>query len=119
MVRLLHESWIHLIHVIMISVYDIEVDNEVLQKNLKRIQSQIFKLLPMAEEELDYKKPLETITIELLGMQKLFSNLEYLISLVCKLQGLMELDIKKDFLLYRRTIFECCGLIDKVSEYFK
>ena len=119
MVRLLHESWIHLINVIMISVYDIEVDNQALQKNLKRIQSQIFKLLPMAEEKQDYKKPLETITLELLGMQGLFSNLEYLIALICKLRGLMELDLEKDFMLYRRTIFECCGLVDKVSDYFK
>ena len=118
MVRLLHESWIHLINDIMISVYDIEVDNTALKNNLKRIQSQIFKLLPMAEEEQDYKKPLETIILELLGMQGLFSDLDYLIALICKLKGLIELDLEKDFMLYRRTIFECCGLIDKVSNYF-
>ena len=118
MVRLLHESWIHLINDIMISVYDIEVDNLAIKNSLKRIQSQIFKLLPMAEEGQDYIKPLETIILELLGMQGLFSNLDYLITLICKLRGLMELDIENEFMLYRRTIFECCGLTDKVSNYF-
>ena len=102
----------------MISVYDVEVDDLAIKNSLKRIQSQIFKLLPMAEEGQDYIKPLETIILELLGMQGLFSNLDYLIALICKLKGLIELDLEKDFMLYRRTIFECCGLIDKVSNYF-
>ena len=68
----------------------------------------------MAEEGQDYKKPLETIVLELLGMQKLFDNVDSLLSLVCKLRGLMELNVEEEFLLYRRTIFECCGLIDKI-----
>ena len=46
MVLLLLESWIHLIHIIMISVYNIDINNEAISKNLTRIQSQIFKLLP-------------------------------------------------------------------------
>ena len=114
MVQRLRESWIHLINDIMISIYDIEVNNKALQQNLKRIQSQIFKLLPMVEEKQDYKKPLETIVLELLGMQKLFGDVDLLLSLICKLNGLMELNVEKEFLLYRRTIFECCGLIDKI-----
>ncbi len=118
MALLLQESWIHLISIIMISVYDIEVDNTAIRNNLKRLQSQVFKLLPMQEEGKECGKPLETIILELLGMQGLFSDLDYLIALICKLKGLIELDLEKDFMLYRRTIFECCGLIDKVSNYF-
>jgi hypothetical protein len=52
--------------------------------------------------------------LELLGMQKLFDDIDLLLSLICKLNGLMELNVEKEFLLYRRTIFECCGLIDKI-----
>lgn len=119
MVLLLLESWIHLIHIIMISVYNIDINNEAISKNLTRIQSQIFKLLPMREEAQDWTKPLETIILELLGMQGLFPNVESLIALVCKLQGLIETKEEDNFLLYRRTIFECCGLIDKVRTYFQ
>jgi hypothetical protein len=52
-------------------------------------------------------------------MQGLFPNVESLIALVCKLQGLIETKEEDNFLLYRRTIFECCGLIDKVRTYFQ
>ena len=102
----------------MISVYNIDIDDKAIDKNLIRLQSQIFKLLPMREENQEWGKPLETIILELLGMQGLFSNLEYLIALVCKLQGLIEMNDEADFMLYRRTIFECCGLIDKIRTYF-
>ena len=102
----------------MISVYDIEVDDITIRRNLKRLQSQVFKLLHMKEEGQDCKKPLETIILELLGMQGLFSNLEPLVTLICKLQGLKEIDSDENFMLYRRTIFECCSLLDKVAECF-
>lgn len=102
----------------MISVYNIDIDDKAIDKNLIRLQSQIFKLLPMREENQEWSKPLETIILELLGMQGLFSNLEYLIALICKLQGLIEMNDEADFMLYRRTIFECCGLIDKIRTYF-
>ena len=115
MVQLFHESWILLINVIMISIYNIDIDNVALKHSLKRLQGATFKLLPAAEEGADYKKPLETIIVELLGMQKLIPSLDPLVTLSCKLRGLMELDIEKDFLLYRRSIFECCGLLDKIA----
>lgn len=118
MALLLPESWTYLISIIMISTYDIEVDNTTIRRNLKRLQSQTFKLLPMQEEGEDCKKPLETIILELLGMQGLFSTLDPLVTLICKLQGLKEIDGDENFMLYRRTIFECCGLLDKVAECF-
>ena len=51
-------------------------------------------------------------------MQGLFSKLEPLVTLICKLQGLIETQDEDNFMLYRRTIFECCGLIDKVKNCF-
>lgn len=99
----------------MITLYNIEVDNEIINHNLNRLQSQIFKLLPMREENQNWEKPLETIILELLGMQALFQELDKLITLICKLQGLLELKNEEDFMLFRRTIFECCGLIDKIK----
>ena len=118
MALLLLELWTYLISIIMISVYNVEVDNTAVRNNLKRLQSQVFKLLPMREEGQECSKPLETIILELLGMQGLFSSLEPLVALICKLQGLKEIDGDENFMLYRRTIFECCGLLDKVAECF-
>lgn len=95
--------------------YDIDIDMETVLTNLSRLQSQIFKLLPMHEEKLDCIKPLETISIELLGMYKLFSQREDILALICKLEGLQDYLDEENFHLYRRTIFECCGLVDKIK----
>lgn len=100
----------------MMTIYDVDIDNNIIDHNLKRLQSQIFKLLPMREEEQDWEKPLQTIILELLGLQGLaISAPEILITLVCKLQGLLETKEEENFMQYRRTIFECCGLIDKIK----
>ena len=55
----------------MHTVYNIEVDCEAVKDNLYRLGNQIFKLLPMREEDKDWRKPLETLIIELLGMGNL------------------------------------------------
>ena len=102
----------------MLTEYDVEISNDIIIANLNRIQSQIFKLLPMREEDLEWQKPLETLVVELLGMHKLFPHLEESFSLVCKLLGLLDKDKEEDFYLYRRTIFECCSLVNKLKEQF-
>jgi len=99
----------------MMTKYEIEVNNEIICSNLVRLQSQIFKLLPMREEEQEWEKPLETIILELLGLYGLCPELEKVFALICKLQGLLEYKEEENFMLYRRTIFECCGLIDRIK----
>lgn len=105
----------------MVIVYDIDpisIDNQAIADNLQRICGQTFKLLPLREEEQDWQKPLETLIIELLGMSSLFNNQKDLLTLVCKLEGLLVGGEEIDFFLYRRTIFECCTLIAKIKENF-
>lgn len=100
----------------MITSYDIKVDDDIIAANLGRIGNQIFKLLPMREEGGEYKKPLETLIVELLGMNHLFPDQPKLFSLVCKLQGL-DTEEETEFALYRRTIFEACGLTSELKAY--
>lgn len=89
---------------------------DAIRKNLDRITNQTYKLLPVREEGLDWEKPLQTLIIELTGMEALFSDKTELFSLLCKLEALKTLKDKKDFPLYRKTIFECLGLIDAVKK---
>lgn len=85
--------------------------------NLKRLTNQIYKLLPSREERLDWEKPLETIIEELAGMDKmLIDQHEILFPLLCKLKGLSILTQDEDFGLFRRTIFECLGLINALRK---
>jgi hypothetical protein len=41
---------------------------------------------------------------------------DILLSLVCKLQGMLTLTGEENFMVFRRTVFECCGLINKLRD---
>lgn len=102
----------------MMTKYDREIDNEIVITNLKRLINQTYKLLPNREEGIDWSTPLSTIIEEIAGMNALF-NTELgpdTLSLLSKLEGLKELD-KEDFFSFRRTIFECLNLMNRVKDY--
>lgn len=102
----------------METVYYTTIDDEVVRSTLERMTSQTFKLLPMREEEQDWIKPLETLSLELLGLHQLFPTNPCLFSAVCKMEGIKELGNRMDFMAYRRTIFEICGLLGKAKDNF-
>lgn len=99
----------------MVTVYDTDINTSDVIFNLSRIGNQIFKLLPMREEGKDWVKPLETLVLEVAGMSMVFVDHKTLLSLLCKMEGLKTCVNDDDFMLYRRTIFECCGLVDEVK----
>lgn len=97
----------------MIIKYDMQIDNNSIEVNLKRITNQIYKLLPNREEGIDWETPLTTIMEELKGIQRLIEDYEEIFfSLISKLEGLFTLTEENDFFLYRRTIFECLSLMN-------
>lgn len=90
--------------------YDVIIDDQAVLNNLKKLTNQIYKLLPNREEGIDWKIPLQTIIEEIAGMNEvLIDQHEILFPLLCKLEGLLSLDL--DFFEYRRIIFECLNLI--------
>ncbi len=90
-------------------------NNHVLD-NLSRLTNQVYKLLPLREENKEWKKPLNTIIIELKGLNVIFPDFNML-TLLSKLEGLHTLTQDNDFLLFRGTVFECLGLIEEVKTY--
>ena len=104
----------------MLLKYSLEIDRKAVEASLTRIVNQIYKLLPDREEGIDWKAPLETIIIELSGMDRLLVDQHSnFFPLLCKLEGLFELDEEKDFFSYRRTIFEALNLMSGVIEGVK
>lgn len=94
----------------------LNINTTAVKRNLKRLTNQIYKLLPSREEELNWQLPLDTIVEELSGMNILMEDYQItLFSLLCKLKGLTILTEDKDFGLYRRTIFECLGLMGELT----
>lgn len=97
--------------------YGIDIRKDSINRNLKRLTNQIYKLLPEREENIDWQKPLDTIIIELVGMDRLLTNFhDILFPLLCKLEGLSILTRDEDFQLFRRTIFECLSLMDSLRK---
>ena len=102
----------------MVLQNNIEIDDNAIKHNFERLIDQTFKLLPNREEGIDWQKPLETILEELIGMKRLIGERysEIFFPLLNKLEGLYSLTKEDDFLCYRRTIFECLGLMNELKE---
>jgi len=101
----------------MILKYNIDIEEQTIHNRLQNLINQTYKLLPSREEGADWEKPLQTILEELAGMQRLMNcgYSEIFFSLLNKLEGLYSLVEDDDFLCYRRTIFECLGLMNDLQ----
>jgi len=102
----------------MILKYNIDIKEQTIHNRLQNLINQIYKLLPSREEGADWEKPLQTVLEELAGMQRLMNcgYSEIFFSLLNKLEGLYSLVEDEDFLCYRRTIFECLGLMNELQK---
>lgn len=95
--------------------YNIDISNEILEKNLQRITNQLYKLLPNREEGIDWVKPLETLIEEVAGLNRLFIGEQYqFLILLSKMEGLFLLRHQDDFFLFRRTIFDCLNILNSL-----
>ena len=102
----------------MILKYNINIDNQTISHRLQNLINQTYKLLPSREEGTDWQKPLETIIEELAGIQRLMKGKfsEVFFPLLSKMEGLYSLLEEGDFSCYRRTIFECLGLMNELQK---
>lgn len=88
---------------------NIIVSKKVFEANINRLTNQLWKLIPMRENGENWQGQLETVVLEIIGLNKLFSDsLDFLV-LISKLKGLEQNNI--DFDLYRKTIFEAISLL--------
>lgn len=100
----------------MVIKYNIDIDNEVIIQSLDRITNQIFKLLPLREEGGDWETPLNNLIVDIIGMDKLLEEQFYFFSLLCKMEALLTLTEEKDFMQFRKVIFECLGLVNNIKK---
>lgn len=81
---------------------DLNFSNNIVVKDLRRLINQIWKLLPMRENEEDWQKQLDNVLIELRGLHIMFGDQLNFLILLSKLEGLYEV---KNFMTYRTVIF--------------
>ena len=96
--------------------YEFDFAKETIDKNVMRLTNQIWKLIPMREHEENWSKQLDTVILEIAGMNEIFMDPLFL-QLLCKLEGLKVQ--KTDFELYRKTVFEGISLLQELNKNYE
>lgn len=96
--------------------YNFEFTEDVINFNLNRLTNQIWKLIPMREHEEDWSKQLDTVLLEIVGLNEIFVGPLFL-PLISKLEGLRIQDV--DFEFYRKTIFECISILQGIVKDYE
>ena len=97
----------------MIIKYGVDISQELFEKNVMRLTNQLWKLIPMREHGEDWKKQLNTVIIEIAGINELLIYKAEGFQLLSKLEGMSQIDMSFD--LYRKTVFECINLLQSLK----
>ena len=98
--------------------YEFSFSAEDVARSVKRLTNQLWKLIPMRENEEDWHKQLDTVTIEIVGMNEIFLSLPQFLQLLSKLEGLRKSE-EIEFDLYRKTVFETINLLQEINRVAK
>lgn len=79
-----------------------------------RLTNQLWKLIPMRENNEDWDKQLDTVLIDIAGKDEIFCHNSHFLQLLSKLEGLKIQDV--NFSIYRKTVFECINLLTEFLE---
>ena len=79
-----------------------------------RLTNQLWKLIPMRENNEDWHKQLDTMIIEIVGLKEIFISNPLFLQILIKLEGLKIVDIEFD--LYRKTVFETISLLQELKK---
>ena len=101
----------------MINKYNIEFKTETLKTDIKRLINQMWKLIPMRENDEDWISQLNVVIEEISGLHEIFNELDLLI-LLSKLEGLKS-SVCEDFMIYRKTVFRCIDLLAKERDHIE
>lgn len=96
----------------MLSKYGFEFEAKDVVKNLNRLTNQLWKLIPMRENNEDWQKQLQTVLVEIVGLNEVFALGDQYLTLLTKLEGIKKVDL--DFMDYRRMVFESISLLREI-----
>lgn len=96
----------------MLEKNKVEIPAAVLTADVNRLTNQLWKLIPMRENEENWQSQLNTVLIEVAGLHSLFGIGEEYLILLSKLEGLRQ--VETEFSIYRKTIFECISLLREI-----
>ena len=89
--------------------YGVTISDSVVMDNFDRLTKQLWKLIPMRENNEDWLKQLGKVIIEIAGLGEILEPTRNYLILLSKLEGLKSLET--DFETYRCTVFESISLL--------
>ena len=93
--------------------FDIGFPDETKEQYIRRIINQLWKLIPMRENNEDWITHLNTLIEEISGLVEIFKSKPEGLALLSKLEGLTS-EVCDDFMIYRRAVFKCIDLVGQV-----
>ena len=89
--------------------YSFDFSKESIDKNIGRLTNQLWKLIPMRENNENWQKQLNTVILEITGMNEIFYSTPGFLQLLLKLEGI-------PFDIYRKTVFESISLLQELKK---
>lgn len=72
----------------------------------------------MWENNEDWRKQLDTVTLEIVGLNEIFLSFPQFLQLLSKLEGMRKME-GLEFDLYRKTVFEAISLLQEISRVIR
>ena len=99
---------------LQINQFNFSFPKEVINANIQRLTNQLWKLIPMRENNEDWEKQLNTVIIEIAGLNEIFISTPQFLQLLSKLKGLQVEEVS--FILYRKIVFESINLLQELKK---
>ena len=61
----------------LLNKYGIDIPEEDVNKNVRRLTNQLWKLIPMREHKEDWQKQLDTVILEIAGLNEIFRSITH------------------------------------------
>jgi hypothetical protein len=100
----------------MINKYNFEFDKKVIKADTHRLVNQLWKLIPMRENNEPWDTHLSVMIEEISGLNEIYQNQIDFLVLLSKLEGLKS-EVCDDFMIYRKTVFRCIDLLVRLMPY--
>ena len=95
--------------------YDFDISLSSFESNIARLTNQLWKLIPMRENEEDWQKQLDTVLIEIVGLNEICRSIPQFLQLISKLEGLQLKGSEMSFEAYRKIVFESISLLQRLK----
>lgn len=89
--------------------YGFSVPEDAIVSNVNRLTNQLWKLIPMKENKENWLGQLDTVIIEITGLNEILICDNKFLVLLSKLEGLKLTNV--EFNIYRKTVFEAISLL--------